>query len=168
MNAGGVALVGAIAAVVGAAVGAGGAIAAAAVTGRGQNRQWRRQTRRDAYVAFLTLSMATHQLFDEVGRGILRSSYNENERLEHLTLTREQLGKLESARIVASLEGPATVTQAAYEVWRSCSEWANELRKADPDALGVESVRSSLLHCQFDAYESLEKAHESCRVAMTR
>lgn len=153
---------------VGAVVGAGGAIAAAAVAGRGQNKQWRRQTRRDSYVALLTVAMATHQLLDEIGRGILRAAYSDSERSERLTLAREQIGKLESARVVASLEGPASVTQTAYEVWRSCSEWHKELRKADPDALGIESTRSNIWSCQGDADRCLEDAHEACRLAMVR
>ncbi|MEV5255255.1 hypothetical protein AB0K98_26225 [Streptomyces werraensis] len=152
----------------GALVGAGGAVAAAAVTGRGQNKQWRRQTRRDAYVAFLTVAMATHQLLDEIGRGIIRASYADSERSERLTLAREQIGKLESARIVVSLEGPASVTQAAYEVWRSCSEWHKKLQGADPDALGVELTRSCIWCCQGDAEQCLEDAHEACRLAMVR
>ncbi|MFH9651511.1 hypothetical protein ACH4MT_11395 [Streptomyces anulatus] len=143
-------------------------MAAAAVTGRGQNKQWRRQTRRDAYVALLTVAMATHQLLDEIGRGILRGAYSDSERSERLALAREQIEKLESARIVASLEGPASVSQTAYEVWRSCTEWHKELRRANPDALGIEVTRSCMRTCQGDADQCLEDAHEACRLAMAR
>ncbi|MFE7077206.1 hypothetical protein ACFU96_44685 [Streptomyces sp. NPDC057620] len=60
MDAGSVAIVGAVAALLGAAIGAGGAIAAATVAGRtqirGQHAQWQRETRRDAYIEFVHAS----------------------------------------------------------------------------------------------------------------
>jgi GMP synthase-like glutamine amidotransferase len=112
--------------------------------------------------------MATHQLLDEIGRGILHAAYDDSERSERLARARQQIGKLEAARIVVSLEGPAPVTQAAYEVWRSCSEWHKELRKADPDVLGVELTRSCIWSCQGDADHCMEEAHEACRLAMVR
>ncbi|WP_157857311.1 hypothetical protein [Streptomyces yerevanensis] len=56
------AIVGAVAALLGAVVGAGGAIAAAAVTGRtqvrGQHAQWQRELRRDVYVEFARVCRA--------------------------------------------------------------------------------------------------------------
>ncbi|MDT0413711.1 MULTISPECIES: hypothetical protein [Streptomyces] len=97
-----------------------------------------------------------------------RGDLTESERTQRLKDARSQIGELESARIVVSLEGVGAVTENAYEVWRAFSEWLKEVRSADPGLLGLEHAESILLSCQQDAERCLEATHLACRVDMTR
>ncbi|MEU5402789.1 hypothetical protein ABZ348_26220 [Streptomyces sp. NPDC005963] len=136
MNAGEIALVGAVAGIVASVVGAGGAVVAARLTGRHQSRSqhahWQRQVRRDAYAAFLD-SVAQ---FNE-----LRRSYREWSLLDQDIPTgtadrlRELIRGIEQALLIVELEGPAEVAAAADRVMRSIADWqasaiVSELRAA--------------------------------------
>ncbi|MGA5068085.1 hypothetical protein ACPB9E_30645 [Streptomyces exfoliatus] len=117
MDAGGVALVGAIAAVLGAAVGAGGAIGAAAVSGRrqaaAQHDHWRRQLRRDAYANLLSQALAKRSQISAVETALLRG---DREQASSALIPAVKLDALHEALTIVSLEGPETAFQAALEL----------------------------------------------------
>ncbi|WP_405734842.1 hypothetical protein OG885_23870 [Streptomyces sp. NBC_00028] len=136
MNAGEIALVGAVAGIVASIVGAGGAVVAARLAGRYQSRSqhahWRRQVRRDAYAAFLD-SVAQ---FNE-----LRRSYRElallGQTMPEGTADRLRglIRGIEKALFLVELEGPAEVAAQADTVMRSIADWqasviVTELRAA--------------------------------------
>ncbi|MCX4568181.1 hypothetical protein [Streptomyces albogriseolus] len=136
MDAGEIALVGAVAGIVASIVGAGGAVVAARLTGRYQSRSqhahWRRQVRRDAYAAFLN-SVAQ---FNE-----LRRSYREwtllGQSMPEGTVDRlrELIRNIEKALFIVELEGPSDTAAQAGTVMRSIADWqasviVSELRAA--------------------------------------
>lgn len=119
MDAGGVALVGAVAAVVGAALGAGGAIRAAQLTGRFQAKtqhvHWRRQVRRDAYAAFMAAASrekdALRSIETRLWTGVPAADV-------HSALTDLASGgaDLDSASAVVRIEGPEDLGWQAVEI----------------------------------------------------
>ncbi|MGW6210894.1 hypothetical protein [Streptomyces sp. NPDC055109] len=124
MDAGEIALVGAVAGVVASIVGAGGALAAARWTGRyqslSQHAHWRRQVRRDAYAAFLDSVAQINEL---------RRTHRERTLLGHEMPTgtadrlRELICNIEKALLVVELEGPAQAAADADRVMRSIAGW---------------------------------------------
>ncbi|MFB7410971.1 hypothetical protein ACFCZ2_27700 [Streptomyces sp. NPDC056202] len=119
MDAGGVALVGAIAAVLGAAVGAGGAIVSASITSRkqalSQHAQWRREVRREAYTAFLSHSFKEQRVHEEVleaGRDG-RTSVAEADSARY----RETYNARLQAMALVALEGPERAAAGAKVVF---------------------------------------------------
>lgn len=96
-----------------------------------------------------------------------RGSHTEAERANRIGLIRSQMKILESARIVVVLEGMRPVTDAAYEVCRSCSEWFKEVRNVDSGLLGIEHAENILRICQREAEQCLEEAHAACRLDMS-
>ncbi|OKJ79561.1 hypothetical protein AMK31_26285 [Streptomyces sp. TSRI0107] len=94
-----------------------------------------------------------------------RGNHTDVERAERIKSLRSQIGKLESARIVVDLEGPRAVTEATFEVVRSCSEWLKEVRNAEP-LVGLNDTEAGLRACQHDAEQCLEDAHAACRADM--
>jgi hypothetical protein len=117
MDAGGVALIGAIAAVLGAAVGAGGAIGAAAVSGRkhaaAQLDHWRRQLRREAYANLLSQALSKRSQISSVETALIRGA---REHASSALIPAGQLDALHEALTIVSLEGPEEASQAALEL----------------------------------------------------
>jgi hypothetical protein len=121
MDAGGVALVGAVAAVLGAALGAGGAVSAAAIgarkQARAQHEQWRRQGRHDAFVRFGEAANSTVHL--------LMRSFN-----SHLAGSGgidpgsrpAAFAALQAARSSLGLAGPQDMVRAADTLYGSISK----------------------------------------------
>ncbi|MFV6027990.1 hypothetical protein [Streptomyces sp. NPDC056264] len=123
MDAGGVALVGASAGVLGATVGAAGAILAALIAGRGQGRlqhtHWRRQVRRDAYSRLLTVGNEIYARRAPMSRAMSAGHrYATQEIADDLTAA------LAAAASGVSLEGPEPAGQAARDLVSLCAEWS--------------------------------------------
>ncbi|MCD9593532.1 hypothetical protein [Streptomyces sp. 8ZJF_21] len=156
MNAGEIALVGAVAGIVASIVGAGGAVVAARLTGRYQSRSqhahWRRQVRREAYAAFLD-SVAQ---FNE-----LRRFYRERTLLgqtmpEGTTdRLRALIRSIEKALFIVELEGPPEVATQADIVMRSIADWqasviVSELRAARDVPPRADVPSSEAIHRQVN------------------
>ncbi|MFF8639047.1 hypothetical protein ACF052_33220 [Streptomyces pilosus] len=133
------AIVGAVAAVLGAAVGAGGAVAAAALTGhkqdRGQHRQWRRDVRRTAYVSFLDAAREVDTQIGELHAAMITADElptagdpatnvalrDLGERIFAVKNALEGCGK---AQLAVELEGPPPVATLALRASYSLHLWA--------------------------------------------
>ncbi|MFD5780781.1 hypothetical protein [Streptomyces sp. NPDC126933] len=117
MDAGNVALIGAIAAVLGAATGAAGAIGAAAVSGRkqaaAQHGHWRRQLRREAYANLLTQALSKRSQVSSVETSFIRGN---PEHAVSALASAVQLDALHEAFTIVSLEGPEEASQSALEL----------------------------------------------------
>ncbi|MFC8412633.1 MULTISPECIES: hypothetical protein [Streptomyces] len=151
MDAGDVALVGAVAAVLGAAVGAGGAIASSFVAGRqqtkSQNEHWRRQVRRDAYVAFMVnVSQVITGLVDAKQHFAVGQPPSDalKEAVQH---TDNPLTAAQQAASVIVLEGPRTVAKTSGGLVRALHWWRKVLRGAtDPDCDDAPDVQLRAAH----------------------
>ncbi|MEU8352802.1 hypothetical protein [Streptomyces sp. NPDC048845] len=124
MDAGDVALVGAVAAIMGAAVGAGGAIGSAIVSGRKQtttqHQHWRKQVRGDAYVSFLGCVAPFQELWRaNRERDLLREEVPPG----YADRLRGLVRDLDKAALVIELEGPPGVARRARAVERCLAEW---------------------------------------------
>lgn len=164
MDAGDAALVGAIAAVLGAAVGAGGALGSAAITGRNQartqNEHWRRQVRRDAYAALLG-AVADCILAIDAARDLalgptpsdLRQSYE---------AAHEALGAVRRAANLIFLEGPEPVADSCTDLVRSLDTWHKGL-------IGLRERRTNegattwMTRARTEAIDQLETFQEHAR-----
>ncbi|WP_344522412.1 hypothetical protein [Streptomyces rectiviolaceus] len=142
MDAGGVALVGAAAAVVGAALGATGAVRAARVTGRSQNRgqhvQWRRQVRRDAFAAYLTAVNGWYDTLAKVGAkaGLPPTPESAAEFAAELRDVGAALKQTHDCYSIVRLEGPAEVSERAEALLDVLSHWsALVLQQGDPEIM---------------------------------
>ncbi|MGW1099165.1 hypothetical protein ACWD5W_25575 [Streptomyces sp. NPDC002455] len=122
MDTGSVALLGAVAGVLGAAVGGGCAIGAAALTGRkqaaAQHSHWRRQLRRDAYASLLSCAFKKSGEIDKVQTALLRGSLD----LATAALPPAlELEALHEACNLVALEGPQAASRAAGELLTAIS-----------------------------------------------
>ncbi|MFB7370328.1 hypothetical protein ACFC0D_10845 [Streptomyces sp. NPDC056222] len=164
MNAGEIALVGAVAGIVASIVGAGGAVAAARLTGRHQARSqhahWRRQVRRDAYAAFLDSVAQSNEL---------RRSHRERTLLGQDAPTgtadslRELIRRTEKSLFIVELEGPAAVAVEAANVMRSIADWqasviVSELRAARSAPPRDDLPSSDAIHSQVNRSVAAFKA----------
>lgn len=124
MEAGEIALVGAVAGVVASIVGAGGAVVAARLTGgyqsRSQHAHWRRQVRRDAYAAFLESVAQFNEWKRSYRERILRGEAMPEGSDDRL---RELIRSIEGALFIVELEGPPAVAARADTVLRSIAKW---------------------------------------------
>ncbi|WP_274558083.1 hypothetical protein [Streptomyces spiramyceticus] len=162
MDAGGVALVGAIAGVVGAAVGAGGAVTAARAAGRQQGLQWRRQIRRDAYVAYLGGVHDLYRRLDVLAKKARTAA--DQEFWEEVSQARTLVSECEKLRLVVALEGTGDVNESALELWCALSEWFKEIRRADYGDPSIAANSDGVLRgCRRAATSALEDVHSQCR-----
>ncbi len=160
MDAGGVALVGAAAGLLGAAIGAGGAIGTAVITSRRQARsgheQWRRQVRRDAYVTFLaaiqealTHAAAFHENWVKGGPAAdIHATQRMNELNENMM----------RARSIAAMEGPAFLSKMARELLIGSQTWI--LRTFT----GIQQLATDIE--ESDRKRALGVAHRDTRLAL--
>lgn len=132
MNIGGTALTAAAAAVVAAALGAWGAVRAARHNSRtqrsSQHEHWRRQGRRDAYTAFV--SVATDYSSIAARASVLAQA--DGPRSQELQNLLDQAAELDSslakAAAVVAVEGPQDVAAAATKLTRSLQQWISDSR----------------------------------------
>ncbi|MGY0061476.1 hypothetical protein ACWY4P_33895 [Streptomyces sp. LZ34] len=116
-----------IAALLGASIGVAGTVIASAITGwstrqqvraqaRAEHAHWRRQTRRDAYSAFLAPASESQNALKMAGRAFI----GERDREEidrRLQQAHDQLALALAAWANLAVEGPETVEQAARGVY---------------------------------------------------
>ncbi|MFF8609729.1 hypothetical protein ACF06X_27825 [Streptomyces sp. NPDC015346] len=120
MDAAGVGLVSATAAVVGAALGAAGAIAAAVTLARSENRESRRQARREAYLAFLDAAEDATQELAHVTRLLALGRSNYPAIHEQVSGVPRALRRHVS---VVLIEGPEEAAQAAQRFSTAVRAW---------------------------------------------
>ncbi|TLS42390.1 hypothetical protein FE633_30870 [Streptomyces montanus] len=157
MNAGGVALVGAIAAVLGAAVGAGGAVLSAALTGRlqasSQEAHWRRQLKREAYVNFLSQAASA---IDALDAARLRTA-EQGARLDEIA---QEVRSVNRLVLVAYMEAPEPqVIDLFNRLNAQLSMWCGDLRmhtNDDPVVTAAVAARADAL--RGGAYRLLVEA----------
>ncbi|MET8185543.1 MULTISPECIES: hypothetical protein [unclassified Streptomyces] len=146
MDAGDVALVGAVAAVLGAAVGAGGAVGAAFFAGRhqskSQNEHWRRQVRRDAYVAFMTSASNVISGLVDARQHFVTGQPPSDALREAVQRTDSALTASQQAGAVLVLEGPSNVAKTGAGLLRALHWWRKVLNGAtDPDSQDPSDVQ---------------------------
>ncbi|MEU6764829.1 hypothetical protein ABZ916_20145 [Streptomyces sp. NPDC046853] len=143
MDAGGVALVGAVAAVLGATVGAGGAVRAAKSQNRGQHVQWRRQVRRDAFAAFLTAINDCHDKILALCANVGRAPTPESAATFAVEVRdlAAVLKQCQDCYNIVRLEGPAEVSSRAEALMELLSQWsAVALQQVEPEIMGLTRV----------------------------
>ncbi|MFE1886024.1 hypothetical protein [Streptomyces diastatochromogenes] len=165
MDAGGVAIVGAVAGLVGAVIGAAGSVGAAAMTGRradrSQHAHWRRQTRRETYAAFAT---AANSFLDDL---LALTTYKATgmtyvEFMAECQELWERVKMLYGLQVSIELDGPAEVAEAARQVTSACARLvADILAAASPDQYVAMYNTTEVGSTHADA----EAAHRAFRVS---
>ncbi|MFB9461097.1 hypothetical protein [Streptomyces antimycoticus] len=170
MDAGGVAVVGAVAAVAGALAGAAGAIGAAFVSAKGQRvanaTQLRRESRRACYVALIELASAVTGEIEKYSQRSLGHFDIENGAtldLETVRAYRVELGDLLNqatfAKVKAAImvEGPAVVVDACETyttaVWKYRGRLYHLLIRLEVDG------RSDSLWGQYQSLQQVQMSH---------
>ncbi|MDQ0713471.1 hypothetical protein QFZ55_002923 [Streptomyces luteogriseus] len=188
VDAGGVALVGAMAGVVGALLGAGGAVTAAVVTARrqqnAQHAQWRRQVRRDAYSVFLTLVLELSEALWELehlvaenanARHMRRRSARRTDMQEGIRATQGKFHRMNSAQATVELEGPNSVAGSSFDVRHFMQLWtAAAISRANQEDAQVFRRRRDLSpESDISAYyyahladDALDRFKDSARVVL--
>ncbi|GAA3908162.1 hypothetical protein GCM10023084_70460 [Streptomyces lacrimifluminis] len=116
-----------LAAVLGATVGVLGTVSASAISGwsarqqvqsqaKIEHAQWRRQTRRDAYSAFLAPANEARTTLKIAARALIGDNPDLPEADRRLQVAQEQLAVVQAAWAGLAVEGPEPVEQAAHSV----------------------------------------------------
>ncbi|MEU5773461.1 hypothetical protein ABZ819_09220 [Streptomyces venezuelae] len=163
--------IGALAGVMGAAVGAAGAIGAATVSvgqqARTQEEHWRRQCRRDAYVACLspcvTMMMEMMDLHDRMTSGTEREGAH-----AELELLRNRLRDFNAARLVLHMEGPASDGKTAHLPYSAIWDWTEILASLPPQGSISPGLATSAQEARSTARGAIEEASHAASQALDR
>lgn len=161
-----------IAALLGALVGVGGSALASFLSGRHQaaaeRAHWRRQSRRDAYAAFIE---AVERFYDEIeqARTLLIQVRPDTEAASaHITQAKTHADELDRKTSLILLEGPDEVASAAESINECAEAWIRSLaiwRQQQADGLDAEEAQAVALTARNKGYESgqdfLRRAQEA-------
>ncbi|MEU5611699.1 hypothetical protein ACI2L4_28275 [Streptomyces sparsogenes] len=161
-----------IAAVLGAAVGVAGTTLASLLAGRNQaaaeQAHWRRQSRRDAYAAFIEASEHVHDHAEQAHRFLDQDAPDVGAAETHIAQARGYVDELDRKNSLVLLEGPHEVADAAQEINNCVEAWVDALEawsRCLTEGLDIEGAKEAASTARDEGLAAaeyfLEHAHKA-------